>query len=807
MIPTEELALRRALGIPDDAEQVLILAESSHWDPNWLYTAEEYYHRFVERNLDQSLEALEKEPRRVYSVECVFFLRMFWERRPKLQGRIRQLVNAGRLRLTSSGVTTADTLLPGVEAILRDFLYGQEWLRQNGMTAEPRVAYFSDSFGCTPALPSLLRAAGFDRTAITRIDGMFFPGCDLEPARHFPRPGSSAARLLQEDKSLDLIWRDANGAEVLAHWNAFTYAQGDLLAHRGISRVYLFPLAFPARAEGHVARRIAQYVQQLEPYSRTPYLFCPIGFDFVEPIPDLVALLDRYNRLRYPSTGTWVLNAGLDDYLALIDHHRAALPVVALDPNPYWTGFYTARPALKHRCHELVERLLRAEMLALAPENCPTGPALLQELEPAWWIAATANHHDFITGTSPDAVVENEQIPWLERATVATDSVLQRLAPVAAPEPPAPSAAPNRFAGKGRFTWTERDGRLHVESPHYAVELSTESGGSIAHMWGPEGNLYLASPAHSLCSYRDTGGLWRMGHEFRGGTLRPMPVAQQQLSPSQVRDLDGELEVTSEVILDGEPVRRTLWFRCDSPVIRGRVQGRAAPGRTVTLLFQTIGLHAPLVMAQPGGVIERPLERIYAPTFWPVQEFAHLRFPDGRGLAFFIRESGAVAGRPDGCVEWVVLRNATRERAYRFIPLPANPATGHEREPYVFDYAFLLTAAGDWRTNDLWSVARHLRREHWMEGPVAAAPVSVDPPAAVVLAVKPASRGSGIIIRLYAPAPPAGAVTIALRERVIRFAHLCDARERDLEPLPVVEGRVSLQMPGAVATVRVSDRE
>ena len=188
LFSTEEATLRRKLGIPDDARRVILFAESSHWDPNWLLTSEEYYRRWVAHNLDLALDGLQREPRRVYSVECCFFLRMYWERQPDKQAQIRQLVNEGRLRMTSSGVTTADTLLPSAEAILRDLMIGQEWLRRNGMVQEPRLAYFTDSFGCSPALPSLLRAAGFDRTAITRIDGMYIMGCDLESARHFPAP-------------------------------------------------------------------------------------------------------------------------------------------------------------------------------------------------------------------------------------------------------------------------------------------------------------------------------------------------------------------------------------------------------------------------------------------------------------------------------------------------------------------------------------------------------------------------------------------------------------------------------------------
>jgi len=112
--------LRHHLGIPADAEQVVIFSESSHWDPTWMLTSEEYFDRFVRYNLDQAIVELQKEPRRIYSIECIFFLRMYWERCPAERDNFRSLVNEGRLRLTSSGVTTADTLLPSAEAILRD---------------------------------------------------------------------------------------------------------------------------------------------------------------------------------------------------------------------------------------------------------------------------------------------------------------------------------------------------------------------------------------------------------------------------------------------------------------------------------------------------------------------------------------------------------------------------------------------------------------------------------------------------------------------------------------------------------------
>ena len=55
----KESQWRTRLGIPEQAKSVMILAKSSHWDPNWLYTSEKYYTRFVDSNLQQAVFELD----------------------------------------------------------------------------------------------------------------------------------------------------------------------------------------------------------------------------------------------------------------------------------------------------------------------------------------------------------------------------------------------------------------------------------------------------------------------------------------------------------------------------------------------------------------------------------------------------------------------------------------------------------------------------------------------------------------------------------------------------------------------------
>jgi hypothetical protein len=801
-IPVEK-QIRHRLGIPNEAERVLIFSESSHWDPDWILTSEEYFERFVRHNLNGAIDALQKEPRRIYSVECMFFLRMYWDQFPEQREIIRDLINNRRIRLTSSGVTTADTLLPSAEAILRDFLIGQEWLRKNGMTQEPKLAYFTDSFGCTPALPSLLNGAGFDRTAITRLDGMYFMGCDLESSKRFPRKGSSAERLQKQERSLDFIWRDNNGARLLCHWNAFSYGQGDMLAYIGISRVYLARLAIPSRSDRHIAGRIKQYLAQLSPYARTPYMLCPIGFDFVEPIPDLVSLLDRYNQNHYPKTGVWAINAGLDDYLALIEPYQDRLPVLELDPNPYWTGFYTARPTLKQRSRELVNNLLLAEKLSFLPENRGAETNIASELEDAWWRAVVSNHHDYITGTSPDRVAEVEQIPWLDHASDSVNRILEHLSAIQ------PTAALPASATKP-VAWSRENGRIQIKTVYYDIELAEAIGGVIVKLCaqGTQTPLLIEN-SNELVSYRDSGGLWRMGLEFAGGFWKESMWASQHPSQMEIYEHDNGLEILNSVDLDRETFLCRIWVSNNSPLIRFRVEGKAAEGHSVTVRYATNIRSKTLWMDTAGGMVERPPQWIYNPTFWPLHHFVHIQGDDGRGLAIIQAMPGAVSYQPDGQLELVAMRNATREKAFGWLGIPGNPAVGHERDSYAYEYALLFTENGNWQENNLPLQLQETSNSPWRPRgfsvlrQIADSIITTDNPNVWIAAVKAASRGEGIIVRLNALAVPESTILVRAHHFKVTKAFLCDARERDLSPLEVKDGAIRVKMQGTVTTIRL----
>jgi hypothetical protein len=871
----QERKLRTRLGIPDHAEKVLIFGETSHWDPNWLFTSEEYYKKRIRSILQEVVDELEKEPRRVFSIESLFFLQLYWKREPSKRDKIRNLVNSGQLLLTGTGITTPDTLLPETEAIFRDYLLGQEWLRKHDMQVEPDLAYLPDNFGHSPALPSILSSLGFTKTAITRIDGMYFVTSDYRPRRAFPLAGSSAELLLKTHKTLDFVWRGPDTTEeVLCHWNAFTYFQGDMLAHLGIIRWMGTVFGMPWRTGAHVARRIRGFVNQLAPLSKTPYLFCPIGCDFNGPIPNLVSLLDRYNETRYPKTGVFALAAGLGDYLELVNGHRAKLPILELDPNPYWMGFYATRPDIKVRCNRIARKLVLAEKLfttsalkdkqrgletiasvrapgeptvkssvessasaettegecghtPLQPvhdsseERCTVmdtmstypPPAPLQtyarremdmrrRLSEAWRLVVMSNHHDFITGTSPDRVWHKEQGPWLTRAERLVDRALEVLSQ---PLAPGPGEVPQ---GIPKYGYQER--HLKISTRFYELVLSEDRGGCIEKCERTgEGKPLISAPSNDLIAYRDSGGLWRMGHEFLGGKFRQVARISSSTATIATCEQQGVLEVQIDSTLIGLPFRRWLWIRDDSPIIRMRVQGAAPLGHTITCAFSSAINADTWWMDVPGGVVERPAHKLYDPTFWPANSFTVVKAEQGDGFVLFMGGPACTALRKNGQVECVVLRNAPKERAFGILPLFSFPASGTDPDSHIIDYAVWFSLPGDLPFHRPAVTVRDALGQGWFGkrgvniDDAADRLLGLDRSDVVVTTIKTADRGNGVIVRLYCTSSNRGTVRLTCPFIKIRAAWLCDARERDIAEVDLLEQTVLVPLNQATVTLRL----
>jgi hypothetical protein len=250
-------------------------------------------------------------------------------------------------------------------------------------------------------------------------------------------------------------------------------------------------------------------------------------------------------------------------------------------------------------------------------------------------------------------------------------------------------------------------------------------------------------------------------------------------------------------------------MRENDPLIYFEVKGLAPQKTTLTLQYLLPYSPLELRMEAPGGNITRPLAKVYTRPFWPVQQYIYIPNPSGeRGFALLLRDPGAVAVDEDGQVEIITQRNAIHEKAYfDLVSLPGMPATGieHERTAFRGALAFPLPKEtylaplsrelldGPWASEE-----EHLAS--WVRHEL----VQIDSEQVFITALKPAWRGNGIILRLSAPgAPLSSPVRIRLKAINAQFAMMCDARERDLQPLVMDGSDLIVPIERSIITIRL----
>lgn len=427
-----EAAVRHELNIPDDAQYVLILSQSSHMDWDWLETfpvlcddaSAPYFQAGGNKPaftiLSQATGLLEQyyqsKYKYYYSVAEMGFLKAFCEHNPDALATLKRVGDV--LRIVGGGVTSPDNLLPQGECFIRNYLIGKRWV-DAALGLPIRQAWIPDDFGHDSQLPVALEAMGLQSAGFARV-----PGADNQSPAAYPiTPGqtSTADQLLKT--GLDFVWRAADGSSILAHWMPYGYyCQGNSIDSNGTS----------AQSTN---QQIAGFIQSNQRISPTPYIFIPLGCDFETPKPQLLDYAANWNNSNSPdgyrATHVWVAVATFDHYMQLVGCHTDKLQTLDFNPQPYWTGFYASRPANKILHHAGTKSLLGAEVFGAvadfgpgAKKSDPAGRVGRQN--EAWSVLVASTHHDYITGTSGTAYMDvnaQEQLPRLMLALEMGDAL------------------------------------------------------------------------------------------------------------------------------------------------------------------------------------------------------------------------------------------------------------------------------------------------------------------------------------------------------------------------------------------------
>ncbi len=131
----------------------------AHLDTEWRWEYPQVIREFLPKTMHLNFDFFEKYPHYVFNFSGANRYRMMKEYYPIDYAKLKRYVAAGRWFPAGSSMEENDVNSPSAEAILRNFLYGNEYFRREfGKTSAEFM--LPDCFGFPATLPSLLAHAG-----------------------------------------------------------------------------------------------------------------------------------------------------------------------------------------------------------------------------------------------------------------------------------------------------------------------------------------------------------------------------------------------------------------------------------------------------------------------------------------------------------------------------------------------------------------------------------------------------------------------------------------------------------------------
>nr|BET03731.1 alpha-mannosidase [Allium cepa] len=380
----------------------------THDDVGWLKTIDQYYVgsnnsiqiACVQNVLDSLIpELVQDKNRKFIYVEQAFFQRWWRQQSDAMKKIVKGLVDSGQLEFVNGGMCMHDEAAVHYVDMIDQTTLGHRFIKQEfGQT--PRIGWQIDPFGHSAVQAYLLGAElGFDALYFSRIDYQ--------------------DRIKRKKlKNLEVVWRGSkslgSSADIFTGIFPKNYEPPPGGFYYEINDadpvVQDDPLLFDYNVEERVNDFVAAALEQAN-ITRTNHIMFTMGTDFkyqyahswfrqMDKFIHYVNLDGRVNALystpsiytdaKYAAKESWPLKT--DDFFPYADN-----------PNAYWTGYFTSRPALKGYVRMLSGYYLAARQLEFFRGRNGDGPTT-DSLADA---LAIAQHHDAVTGTEKQHVAND----------------------------------------------------------------------------------------------------------------------------------------------------------------------------------------------------------------------------------------------------------------------------------------------------------------------------------------------------------------------------------------------------------------
>ena len=786
----EEAAVARQILAPELAKQAgdpslhISAVGHAHIDLAWLWPLRETIRKGA-RTFSTALHFMDRYPDYVFGASQAQLYLWMKEHYPTLYEKVKQRIAEGRWEVQGGMWVEADTNVSGGEALVRQFLYGKRFFRQE-FGVEVTNLWLPDVFGYSGALPQIMLKSGVDYFMTQKLS---WSQVNQHPHHSF-------------------WWKGIDGTKVLTH-----------MAPEGTYNSSAAPRAIARAEQEYLDKSVSEHC----------LVIFGIGDGGGGPGEEHLERLDREKNLAGLSP---VIQEPAADFFAKLATESTNFHTWAgelyLERHQ---GTYTTQ-AHNKRFNRKLELALRELELSASRALWQTGQTYpADELLAIWREMLLYQFHDILPGSSITRVYDESRARYAallaqaQALTATADQSLNAKVNTQAATKPLIIANSLSWARQELVQW---DGQwLDVTVPpvgYTTVDLATAKAVYTAPVATPNSleNEFLrvtldadgsirsivdkvsdrevisaGSPANKLTLYRDLGDAWdfQMHYDEQPVEYFTLQSAQAQVDGprASVRQIYtyGASILTQEIVLLARSHRLDFvthvdWHETDKMLRTSFPVNVLATEATCEIQF---------------GNIRRPARRN---TSWDMAQFeicAH-KWIDLSERAFgvaLLNDCKYGHKVRDNVLDLDLLRS------------PKHPDPVADQGEHDFTYS-LLPHAGDYVTGEVIQRAYELNvplrltatNAHPGELPAQASFVQVDQPNIIVEAVKKAEDHDDLIVRLY---ESTGATTHAAVQfgSPVSAVSLVNLLEEAARPLPLSGNQVNLTFgPYEIQTLRLS---
>jgi hypothetical protein len=417
----------------------IFVVPHSHNDPGWIQTFDQYFRKQTSTIITTVIQSLMADPRRTFIWAEISYFAWWWQEQQQqnnatMMQAVRTVLDRGQLEFVTGGWVQTDEANSQLYAMEIQLQEGHDWIREHlGPSYVPKYGWAIDPFGYSPTNAYLQKIHHFQAILIQRVH--YVIKRELALRQHLEFFWRQTWDHHQNDTILDT---EQPQPQPIHTYDIFTHVMPfysydiphtcgpdpSICCQFDFARMKLPPGAWKADScpwkkepveitNDNVAQRASmlldQYLKKAALY-RSNAVLIPLGDDFrYRSIPEAEAQYRNYQKLfdyinaNHPDVH--VKFGTLSQYFETARKtFHGKVPILKgsfftySDVNQdYWSGYFTSRVFDKALDRRLERALFAAESMN----------ATRMELREARRALSLFQHHDGVTGTARDHVVED----------------------------------------------------------------------------------------------------------------------------------------------------------------------------------------------------------------------------------------------------------------------------------------------------------------------------------------------------------------------------------------------------------------